>query len=441
MNKKENGGIFMTQIKKDKRFYLALVIFSLVGQVAWVVENMYLNVFIYKMFNASAEAISAMVAASAVTATVTTLLIGALSDKVGKRKLFICGGYILWGISILCFALIRLDVIGAIFPATVSAATVGVTLTIIVDCVMTFFGSSANDAAFNAWLTDATDETNRGAIEGINSMMPLVAILAVFGGFMGLNQDLQESWTVIFCVIGGVVLLLGVAGFFLVEETAVKSEENAQYFANIFYGFRPSVVKSNLPLYGTLVVLALFNISIQIFMPYLILYYTEALGMENYVLIFAPAIVVAAAFTALYGKVFDKRGFGSAIMPTLTMLAAGYVGLYFCRGTALVFVFSLVMMCGYLGTGAMIGAQIRACTPQKKAGMFQGLRIVGQVLIPGVIGPAVGAAILRNADTIVNSDGTTSFIPNANIFLGALVALIVTFAALIPLFKLLKKQR
>ena len=430
----------MTQIKKDKRFYLALVIFSLVGQVAWVVENMYLNVFIYKMFNASAEAISAMVAASAITATVTTLLIGALSDKVGKRKLFICGGYILWGISILCFALIRLDVIGAIFPATVSAATVGVTLTIIVDCVMTFFGSSANDAAFNAWLTDATDETNRGAIEGINSMMPLVAILAVFGGFMSLNQDLQESWTVIFCVIGGVVLLLGVAGFFLVEETAVKSEENAQYFANIFYGFRPSVVKSNLPLYGTLVVLALFNISIQIFMPYLILYYTEALGMENYVLIFAPAIVVAAAFTALYGKVFDKRGFGSAIMPTLTMLAAGYVGLYFCRGTALVFVFSLVMMCGYLGTGAMIGAQIRACTPQKKAGMFQGLRIVGQVLIPGVIGPAVGAAILRNADTIVNSDGTTSFIPNANIFLGALVALIVTFAALIPLFKLLRKS-
>ena len=430
----------MIKTKKNPKFYLALVIFSLVGQVAWVVENMYLNVFIYKMFNASAEAISTMVAASAVTATVTTLLIGALSDKIGKRKLFICGGYILWGISILCFALIRLDVISAIFPATLSAATVGVTLTIIVDCVMTFFGSSANDAAFNAWITDATDETNRGAIEGINAMMPLVAILAVFGGFMSLNQDLQESWTVIFCVIGGVVFALGVAGFFLVEETAVKSAENAHYFANIFYGFRPSVVRSNLPLYGTLIVLALFNISIQIFMPYLILYYTESLGMDNYVLIFAPAILVSAIFTALYGKVFDKRGFRAAILPTLALLAAGYVGLYFCRGTALVFVFSLVMMCGYLGTGAMIGAQIRASTPQKKAGMFQGLRIVGQVLIPGVIGPAIGAAILQNADTVVNSDGTTSFIPNANIFLGALIALIVTFAALFPLFKLLRKE-
>ena len=80
---------------KNKKFYLALVIFSLVGQVAWVVENMYLNVFIYKMFNASANAISAMVSASAVAATVTTIFVGALSDKIGKRKLFICLGYIL----------------------------------------------------------------------------------------------------------------------------------------------------------------------------------------------------------------------------------------------------------------------------------------------------------------------------------------------------------
>ena len=429
------------QTKKSSKFWLALVIFSLVGQVAWVMENMYLNVFIYKMFNASAGQISLMVAASAVAATVTTLLIGALSDKIGKRKLFICGGYILWGISILCFALIRMDTLSAIIPATVSAATVGVTLTIIVDCIMTFFGSSANDAAFNAWLTDATDETNRGAIEGINAMMPLVAILVVFGGFMSLDQNLQESWTVIFCVIGGVVLALGIAGFFLVDETAVKSEENAHYFANIFYGFRPSVIKANVPLYGTLAALALFNISIQIFMPYLILYYQVSLGMDNYVLIFAPAIVVAAVFTGLYGKVFDRKGFQAAIIPTLLMLAAGFVGLYFCRNTALVFIFSLVMMCGYLGTGAMLGAQIRAKTPEKKAGMFQGLRIVGQVLIPGVIGPAIGAAILKNADTITNSDGTTSFIPNENIFLGSFVALLVTFIALIPLFKLLKKER
>ena len=84
----------MKQKQTGKSFWAALVIFSLVGQIAWVVENMYFNVFIYQMFHADAQAISGMVAASAVAATVTTLLIGALSDKLGKRKLFICGGYI-----------------------------------------------------------------------------------------------------------------------------------------------------------------------------------------------------------------------------------------------------------------------------------------------------------------------------------------------------------
>ena len=70
----------MAKTRKDSKFWLALVIFSLIGQVAWVVENMYFNVFIYKMFHASAAAISAMVAASAAAATVTTLVIGAFGS-------------------------------------------------------------------------------------------------------------------------------------------------------------------------------------------------------------------------------------------------------------------------------------------------------------------------------------------------------------------------
>ena len=122
------------------------------------------------------------------------------------------------------------------------------------------------------------------------------------------------------------------------------------------------------------------------------------------------------------------------------MLMAGYVMLYFCRGTALVFIGSLIMMCGYLGTGAMLGAKVRTHTPQGRSGMFQGLRIFAQVLIPGVIGPAIGAAILKNADTIVNSDGTTSFVPDQNIFLGALIAIVFAWFVMIPLLKKEKKH-
>ena len=425
----------MDKQKKNGRFYLALVIFCLTGQVAWTVENMYLNVFIYKMFHASAQAISSMVAASAVAATVTTLLTGALSDKLGKRKIFICGGYIAWGVSIWSFSLLRMDVLSAWIPGTAAAASLGVGLTITLDCIMTFFGSAANDACFNAWLTDVSDDSNRGHIEGINAMMPLVSILVVFGGFMSFDLNLSESWVTIFNIIGAVVTLIGISGFWLIQDVPIRTEENQNYFANIFYGFRPAVIKNNTSLYLTLLAVAVFNISISIFMPYLILYYTVALGMENYVLIFAPAIVMAAAFTGFYGKNYDTKGFKAAIIPTLKLLMCGYVGLFFGRSTAMVFVASLAMMTGYLSTGAMLGAKVRTHTPENRSGMFQGLRIVAQVLIPGVIGPAIGAAVLKNADTILNDDGTTSFIPNENIFLAAFVAAIFVWLVLIPLFR------
>ena len=422
------------------KFYLALVIFSLVGQVAWVVENMYFNVFIYKMFNADAAAISSMVTASAVAATVTTLLIGALSDKLGKRKIFICGGYLCWGVSILCFGFVRMDILSSIVPAA-QAASLGISLVIIWDCVMTCFGSSANDACFNAWLTDATDENSRGAVEGINAMMPLVAILVVFGGFMGFDQSLPDTWTAIFCIIGGVVFLIGILGFFLIEEPKMDRTGNENYFKNIFYGFRPKVIGKNKPLYLALVAYALFGISIQIFMPYLIIYYEVSLQMTDYVLIFAPAIILAAVFTFFYGRVYDKKGFGFAVLPSLSLLMAGYVLLFFFKDTVMVFIGTVLMLCGYLSGMAVFGAVIRDFTPANKAGMFQGQRIVGQVLIPGIIGPMIGKAVLSGAETIINGDGTESFKPNENIFLAALVAAVVLTACVIPMMGKLKKEK
>ncbi len=403
------------------RFWAALTIFSLVGQVAWVVENMYFNVFIYKMFNASPSDISLMIAASAVSATVTTLLMGALSDKLGRRKIFIWGGYILWGASIMSFALIRTDVISKYVPMTVSAASVGVSLTIIMDCVMTFFGSTANDAAFNAWLTDASAGDKRGAAEGINAMMPLVAILVVFGSFMFFDLSLPESWVSIYLIIGGAVIVIGILGIFLIEEKC-SARPGGKYFANIFYGFRPDVMRANPVLYLTLAAFAVFGISIQIFMPYLILYYTEALGMDDYVLIMAPAVILASVMTALYGKVYDKKGFKTAIAPTLLLLMAGYVLLSLFTGKLMVFIGSLLMMCGYLSGSAIFGAMIRDRIPHGKAGMFQGLRICFQVLIPGIIGPYIGSAVLSNAQQVMGDDGTYSFIPNRWIFVAALAA-------------------
>ncbi|MBQ3548405.1 MAG: MFS transporter [Oscillospiraceae bacterium] len=410
--------------KLGGRFWLALTIFSLMGQVAWVVENMYFNVFIYKMFHASAADISNMVMASAITATLTTILMGTLSDKIGKRKLFICVGYILWGLSIFSFIFLREDILSKSASMMVSAATLGVSLTIILDCVMTFFGSTANDAAFNAWLTDSTDPTNRGAAEGINAMMPLVSILVVFGGFMFFDLEKASSWSAIFAIIGTVVTVVGILGFFIIKEPPVEKMADP-YWESILYGFRPKTMKGNPTLYLALLAFIIFNISIQIFMPYLIIYYEVSLQMTNYVLIMAPAIILASVVTALWGRVYDKKGFTYSGLIAVLGLMVGYVILFFTKTTVPVFVGSLFMMSGYLAGMAVFGAVIRDHTPVGKAGRLQGVRIFSQVLIPGVVGPAIGKKVLENAEVMVNNDGTTSFIPNENIFLAALIAIIL----------------
>ena len=418
--------------KLSKKFYFAMILFSFIGQVAWVVENMYFNVYIYKIFNATPSDISLMVAMSAVAACVTTLLIGALSDKLGRRKAFMCYGYILWGISIMSFNLIP--------TLAGNSLRLGVSLVIIMDCVMTFFGSSANDACFNAWLTDSTDSTNRGKVEGLNSMMPLLAVLAVFGGFMGFDLQLIDSWNIIYIVIGTLAIICGIIGFFVIKDSTVTDDGDTNYFKNIFYGFRPSTIKNNKKLYILLGFFAIFNIAVQIFMPYLILFYEKTLNMDNYVIIMAPAIIIAAILTALYGKMYDKHGFSKTVWIPLYMMIIGACLLVLFNQTVIVFIASTFLLSGDLMGMGIFGAGIRDNTPIDKVGRFQGIRIFGQVLIPGVIGPSIGAAVLKNAPKVINSDGTESFIPNTMIFVCTVVVLIILVSMLYITLKLSDKK-
>lgn len=52
-----------------------------------------------------------------------------------------------------------------------------------------------------------------------------------------------------------------------------------------------------------------------------------------------------------------------------------------------------------------------------------------------MIGPTIGAAVLKDAEVIVGADGTTSFIPNETIFLAALAVAVLIWLALAPLLR------
>lgn len=415
--------------KISKKLWLTIILFSFCGQVAWTVENMLFNVFIQQQFSATLNNIALMVSLSAVAATVTTLLIGALSDRLGKRKIFICLGYFLWGLSIMAFALLRTDVISKVFGMAVNALTLGVGLTITFDCIMTFFGSSANDAAFNAWVTDISNETNRGKIEGINSAMPLLSVLVVFGLNMFIEK-LDSHWTILFITIGVIVIVCGVIGTFTIKDT-IKPNKDEKFVKNIFYGLRPSVIKENKQLYIVLLGFLVFSTSLQVFMPYLILYFTNTIKLDNYVLVFAPAIIFAAIFTFFYGRLIDKIGFTKTACISLGIYVIGLIILSIFSNVVLVFIGTLLMMSGYLSATACFNSSIRNHTPKEKVGLFQGIRIIVQVLIPMLIGPWIGSLLSGNSSEGFLGVAGDGYTPSSLVFLGGLIVGLFVYLTLL----------
>lgn len=174
--------------KLGARNWIALILIGLFGQFAWTIENMYFNVYLYNTISQDPRYIAAMVGWSAAAATLTTLLMGALSDRVGKRRVFISCGYILWGLSTAAFGYVTKENAARLFPGVNAVAAAAVSI-VVLDCVMTFFGSTANDAAFNAWVTDVTNEKNRGRAESVLQILPLVSMLVIFAAFDGLTQQ------------------------------------------------------------------------------------------------------------------------------------------------------------------------------------------------------------------------------------------------------------
>ena len=421
-----------------KNNWIALILFGLIGQIAWSVENMYFNVFVYETIAKDLDTITLMVQLSGIVATVATLIAGALSDKVGNRRLFISIGYIIWGASVAAFGFLSPELTNKIFSVGIDKAiTMTLAMVVIGDCVMTLFGSTANDACFNAWVTDNTKTSFRGTVEGVLAVLPLTAMIVVVGG-MGVLVSAVGSYAIIFLALGIVISLSGVAGLFLLKDSDTLEKNGT--LKDIFYGFKPSVIKGNKKLYLVLTIVLIYGIACQIFMPYLIIYMREYLGFNalEYSAVFAIAIIVGAAINIYLGRLSDTMNKSKLLYIAAGVFALGLFAMYFAKGmghiaTLLIFgVAGFVMITGYIFISALTGAIVRDNTPPESAGKLQGVRMVFSVLIPMIIGPMIGNGINKAMNVPLPDAGadamTTEYIPAPEIFLaGALTACVMIF--------------
>lgn len=424
------------------RKWLAFILAGLVGQLAWAIENNYLNLYI---FAASGDYgfIPVMTALSAVAATLTTLFIGALTDRLGKRKIFVSCGYIIWGISIILFAF--LDPKSSVSIVAYSGFVAG-TMIVLMDCIMTFFGSTANDAAFNAFVNDQTDETNRGKVDSVLATLPLFAMIAVtlVGGMLGIGnkESLPVHWDIFFYIFGGVTSLIGIICLFLLPQDKAIPKKEEHYLKNIFYGFRPKVVKDNKELYLVLIAFMIFNIAIQCFMPYFMIYIQNVLNItgNNFTITLGIVLVGASLITIVVGAFMDKIGRSKVIFPALGFAFIGGIIMTFVNEQIGVIFGGIILMAGYLCSTAVLSSKTRDYIPEGRDGVFQGVRMVFVVLIPMVTGPYIGQGVSHiNGKFYTDPDfGTVSIEPNKYIFL--FTSIILLFV-LIPLIFLVRKEK
>ena len=419
------------------RKWLSFIIAGFVGQLAWAIENNYFNLYVFSC-TGNYDYIRIMTAASAAAATITTLLMGALSDRLGKRKAFISFGYILWGLSIVLFAF--LDPNSSLNIVAGSAMASG-TMIVIMDCVMTFFGSTANDASFNAFVTDSTNTSNRGKVESVLSILPLIAMIAVVG-VAGFVVQGDKGWDIFFYIFGGLTALVGIICIFLLPKDTIQPNKEEPYIKNIFYGFRPSVIKNNKNLYLALLTFMIFSIGIQVFMPYLMVYIQQVLHIVDFdfTITLVIVLITASIITVVFGLFMDRIGKNKIMIPALGVTVIGGIAMFFVVNQVGVIIAATVLMTGYMVSTAVLGAKVRDYTPVKEVGLFQGVRMIFFVLIPMVTGPYIGlAASCINKQTYIDPDyGMESITPNAFIFLFA--ALVIALA-IIPIIFLLKKEK
>ena len=416
------------------RVWISVVAFGLVGQIAWVVENMYFSTFAQDIFANSGRTdmsylvTTLMVWLSAVTATVTTIFAGGWCDKTGKRKPFVAYGYIGWGLTIMLFAAIPMKA-----DATKIAGVAA--MLIAFDCVMTFAGSIANDAAFNTWVIDVTDTTNRGRINTILALMPVFATIIVFIGLGNLYDATATSNWLFFVVLGAIPMASGIVAVFLMKDSPdILKNTNPDFLKETFYGFRPSVAKENKMLYVCLTTFALLGISQQTFFSYIINFVQNTLELgDSFAIPLAVIILGSAAITGVTGFLSDKFGKKHFIYPMLAVAIVGTLMMYLLKfmdkavWLPLAYVIGILMLGSLLGLSGILMSSFQDYIPKGYEGRFQGVRMCFCVLIPMIIGPLVTLILgLNDTDT-----GAAGFAPPFSMFLAASI---IAALALVPAY-------
>jgi MFS family permease len=416
------------------RTWIIMAALALTGQIAWAVENSWFNTFVFDTITPDPRPVAWMVAASAITATLTTLLMGTLSDRTrspwGRRRPYILFGYILWGISTVLFPTV----------AYIQVTGVAVVAVVLADSLMTFFGSTANDAACNAWTADIATSRQRGRVEGVlNLSVFLAQIVALVAA--GILID-SLGYFIFFYTLGGIVILVGLMAGSLLKEPALPASRapRPSFWKEFAELFDLQTLRDNRQLFILLLFIMITSIGMQVSFPYLIVYLENYVGItKSQFSIIGGAVMLGSAAVAIpFGILADRWNKRLLIAIALVVSSLGGILL------SLVHTLPLLSLTGFLWQAFAVAVSVASVAwlkdllPEQSRGKFLGVRMIFWIAIPMVVGPWIGSQLIQNYGVPITLNGEAGFIPVPVIFqVGSVIALL----GLVPLYFLRLHQQ
>ncbi len=451
------------------RFWFAVWGMGLAGQLCWNIENQWFNTFVYAKISGNVNIVTWMVIVSALVTTVSTFFFGTMSDRRGKRRIFISAGYIIWGVTTIIFGLTeytRQSGIGALIALSGF-------LVVLTDAVMSFFGSMGYDCGYNVWVNDYTTAGNKGQVGAALAVLPVLGTVigTVVGGSLinignptvgtdAYNPAL-DNYQLLFWAMGIFVVLMGILSLFLMKDAPYLKPNRQGSFAQQFVAvFRFSKLRENPNLKELLlacIVVCAFFIPFNFYFVHMgnWLIYDIGFTTGNMGLLEGVALLLASLVTIPFSKLINREKIPQVVLISVLVNALGLILTYFfirspedVNGEVLFSARNIpAFLCIFLiGTGYVLIMQtgmiwVRGLFPEETRGQLEGLRVVFFTLLPMLIGTLVGNAIIKGTpQTDVKYDvyGHVIDIPQENLFLIAGIMVLIT---LVPLYFAAREYR
>ncbi len=422
-----------TNQKISGKTWLLIWVLGLAGQLCWSVENQWFNTFVYAKIAADPWIVSWMVAVSSVVTTFSTFFFGTWSDRKGKRKPFLCIGYILWGVFTILFGVTEFLPKNELVAAAI--------MVIAMDALMSFFGSMGNDAAFSSWTTDLSNDSNRGQIGAVLAALPIIATIVgtVVSGILIAALD----YFAFFIIVGVFVIIIGLLGIiFMREADGIVPNKDEKGFGHQFFSvFNFKNIKENKELFCVFLISCVYFICFNFYYTHIGNYFIYTLGYDEGMAGIIQGVGLGLAIFATLPaiKLINKGQHVKMIAASVVFSVLGLGVIGFAGGNLVMLLPGIILAgVGYVLVVQTTTAWSKSLYPEGNYGQYEGVRIVFNVMIPMVIGPSAASVLIERFGNPVVIENKPGMAPTAIIFFAAAILSVLT---LIPMLMAAKQKK